>query len=866
MAGEPRPLAAAAACAVRPDFGPIREAWQRDRAAAIETFRASQDPDRLLKALSRATDRSLRAMWRVLAPSRQCALVAVGGYGRGEQFPHSDVDLLILTPGRPEGETAARLERFVGACWDLGLEIGHSVRTIDDCLREADADITVRTSLLERRLLAGSRSRYEDLGRQLAAALRADEFFSAKLLEMRQRHAKYDDSPYSLEPNTKESPGGLRDLQVIRWVARAAGYGRNWRELQLRGLITASEAAQLRANERQIARIRAWLHLLAGRREDRLVFDLQPRLAEAMGLARDGARRSSEELMQRYYRAAKTVTQLNTILVQNLRTALFRSAGAPPQPIDRDFVNREGLLDLTDPDLFARDPSAILRAFLTMQQQPGLSGMTTRTLRALWHDRTLIAGNFRRDPRNRALFLQLLQSPRGVTHELRRMNQWSVLGRYLPVFRRIVGRMQHDLFHVYTVDQHILMVVRNLRRFAIAEHAHEYPFCSQLLAGLDKPWLLTVAALFHDIAKGRGGDHSKLGKLDARRFCRQHGLDRDDTALVEFLVEHHLTMSSIAQKQDIGDPAVISRFAGLVGNEERLTALYLLTVADIRGTSPKVWNAWKAKLLEDLYRVTKRALEGEAPTREGRLDVRRAEALRLLNLHAVPPGRYESFWKRLGMAYFLRNDAQDIAWHSRVLTAGPDEQPMVRTRVAPIGEGFQVAVWVQDQSDLFARICGYFDSRNLSVLDAKIHTTRDGYALDSFLVVDPLGEVGQYRDILSLVETELTQWLAQRAALPQPVRGRSSRRSRTFPIQPAVDLRPDERGEHFLLSVTANDRTGLLYAIALVLGRHGISLQTARISTLGERVEDVFLIEGPALLDPRQQLQFETDLLAVLRA
>jgi len=419
---------------------------------------------------------------------------------------------------------------------------------------------------------------------------------------------------------------------------------------------------------------------------------------------------------------------------------------------------------------------------------------------------------------------------------------------------------------VYTVDQHILMVVRNLRRFAMAEHAHEYPFCSQLLAAFEKPWLLTIAALFHDIAKGRGGDHSKLGRVDARRFCRQHGLERADSRLVEFLVEHHLTMSSVAQKQDLGDPAVITRFASLVGTEERLTALYLLTVADIRGTSPKVWNAWKAKLLEDLFRATKRALEGETPTRERRLDARRAEAVRLLNLRAVPPERYEAFWKRLGMGYFLRNDAQDIAWHARVLTGHPEDRPVVSTRVAPIGEGFQVVVWLRDQPDLFARLCGYFDSRNLSVLDAKIHTTRDGWALDSFLVVDPVGEVGQYRDILTLVETELGERLERRAPLPVPVRGRSSRRSRTFPIEPSVDLRPDERGDHFLLSITANDRTGLLYAIAQVLSRHGISLETARITTLGERVEDVFLIEGPALLNPRQQLQFETDLLDALRA
>ncbi len=844
----------------------VRAAYRQARAAAIERFRSNQDPDALLRALCRAIDRAIRALWRQAEVGRHATLLAVGGYGRGEQFPYSDVDLLVLNDNPPDAAQVQRIEAFIGACWDLGLEIGHSVRSIEQCLEEACADVTVQTALLETRWLSGARRRHAELLRHLGAALDAPTFFSAKLLEMRQRHAKFEDTPYSLEPNTKESPGGLRDLQVLLWIARAAGLGHNWRELQHRGLLTAAEAGQLRRNERLLKRIRAWLHIIAQRHEDRLVFDLQSQVSQSLGWGRDDARRSSEELMQRYYWAAKAVTQINTIVLQNLRAELFPTPDAQPQPIDDEFVNLRGLLEVIDPALFEREPAAILRAFLTMEQHPELTGMTTRTLRALWHARMRLDGRFRRDPANRALFLKILQAPRGITRELRRMNQWSILGRYLPAFRRIVGRMQHDLFHVYTVDQHILMVVRNLRRFTMAEHAHEYPLCSELMAGFDRRWLLYVAALFQDIAKGRGGDHSQLGKLDARRFCRQHQMSRADAELVEFLVEHHLTMSSVAQKQDLSDPEVIMRFVRLVGSEERLTALYLLTVADIRGTSPKVWNAWKGKLLEDLYRAAKRVLEGESPSTQGRFDAKRAEAVRLLNLYALAPERYERFWRQLDAGYFLRTDAADIAWQTRVLHASPDTtQPVVRTRLSPIGEGFQIAVYMPDQPDIFARICGYFDSKNLSVLDAKIHTTSHGYALDSFVVVDPAG-VSHYRDILSLVETELTQRLSERGALPPPVRGRVSRRSRYFPIEPAVDLRPDERGRRYLLSVTANDRTGLLYSIARVLGRYQISLHTARITTLGERVEDVFLIDGEALQKPREQLQFETDLLAALRA
>ncbi len=846
-------------------LAPIRGALREQRDAAIAAFREHRRPAALLKALTAATDIGTRALWQAAGLPAEVVLAAVGGYGRGEMYPHSDVDLLILMPDdTPDPALDAAVEGFIGACWDVGLSIGHSVRSPSQCLAEAAEDITVQTSLLELRWLAGQRPRFRSLVEQLGAQRDPAAFFRAKQFEMRQRHVKYEDTPYSLEPNTKESPGGLRDLHMVLWTARAAGFGQTWRDLARRGLATEEEARTLARNERMLQAVRACLHITAGRREDRLVFDLQTQVACALGADGTNARRASEELMQRYFWAAKTVTQMSSILLQNLEIALFPQPGAEPEPIDHEFQNRRGLLDAIDVGVFERDPAAILRAFLVLEQHAELTGITTPTLRAIWHARTRIDANFRRQPANRALFLSLFQQSRGITRVLRRMNQWSVLGRYLPAFRRIVGRMQHDLFHVYTVDQHILMVVRNLRRFAMHEHAHEYPFCSQLMASFEKPWLLYLAALFHDIAKGRGGDHSVLGKVDAARFCRDHGLSREDTDLVVFLVEHHLTMSSVAQKQDLSDPDVVMRFAELVGSPLRLTALYLLTVADIRGTSPKVWNAWKGKLLQDLYHVTKRALSGEAPQAGPMLDALRAEAHRILNLYALSADRYERFWSQLDVAYFLRSDAADVAWHTRVLHARVDtREPIVRTRLAPIGEGFQVAVYMPDQPDLFARICGYFDSKNLSVIDARIHTTRHGYALDSFLVVDPAA-TSHYRDVLPLIEAELAERLRAQAPLAPPVRGRISRRSRYFPIQPTVDLRPDERGQHYLLAITANDRTGLLYSVARVLSEHKVNLYTARVTTLGERVEDTFLVDGPILAQSREQIALETDLLKAL--
>jgi [protein-PII] uridylyltransferase len=842
----------------------LREQLKSGRQAAITAFQADGKPDHLLAKLRQNVDEALTEAWTSFRMPQGSALVAVGGYGRGELFPQSDVDVLVLLDQPAAPALQEKLAELVRMLWDTGLQLGHSIRTVDECLSESAADITVQTSLLEARLVAGNRKLFHYLRDRLRAAINPQAFFQAKTLELRQRHAKYEDTPYSLEPNCKESPGGLRDLQVILWVAKAAGLGDSWRKLAERGLITPTEARQLTQKERAFKDIRIRLHIQTGRREDRLLFDVQTPIAESLGFRTTSTRRASETMMQRYYWAAKAVTQLNAILLQNIEAQLFPQHGSP-QPLNERFNQINGLIDIAHDDTFEATPSAMLEVFLLIAQHAEIKGMTARTLRALWHARLRIDGAFRRDPANRALFLQILQAPQGITHALRGMNQTSVLGRYLPAFRRIVGQMQHDLFHVYTVDQHILMVVRNVRRFTMTEHAHEYPFCSQLMANFAQPWLLYIAALFHDIAKGRGGDHSRLGMMDARHFCRDHGLSKEDTELVSFLVEHHLTMSMVAQKQDLSDPDVIRHFAAVVRDERRLTALYLLTVADIRGTSPKVWNAWKGKLLEDLYRVTLRVLGGEDPSVEHELQETQQAALATLRLYGLPPQAHDRLWRELDVAYFLRHDAGDIAWQTRALYDKVDSaRPVVKCRLATIGEGLQVAVYVKDQPDLFARICNYFDRKNFSILDAKIHTTRHGYALDTFLVIEPSFS-NQYRDIISLIEHELTQALEAQAPLSPPAKGRLSRLSRTFPITPTVDLRPDERGQYYLLSISANDRIGLLYSVANVLAKHRVNLHTAKIMTLGERVEDVFLVDGPVLSNARSQIQLETELLEALR-
>ncbi|AXE98166.1 [protein-PII] uridylyltransferase [Paraburkholderia hospita] len=831
----------------------------------LDRFKTATNVDTLMHALARITDDALRGAWAACELPASLALLAVGGYGRGELAPHSDIDILVLLPDEPVAHLEARIERFIGLAWDLGLELGSSVRTVSQCIEESANDVTVQTSLLEARRIVGSTALFETFSLRYRDALDPRAFFQAKVLEMRQRHAKFQDSPYSLEPNVKESPGGLRDLQLILWITQAAGFGCSWRELDARGLITDREARELRRNEGFLKTLRARLHVLAGRRQDILVFDLQNPLAESFGFKATSTRRASEQLMRRYYWAAKAVTQLSTILIQNIEAQLFPSTSGITRVLSDRFVEKQGMLEIASDDVFEREPNAILEAFLLYEETPGVKGLSARTLRALYNARDKMDHRWRRDPENRRLFMEILKQPQGITHAMRLMNQTSVLGRYLLNFRRIVGQMQHDLYHVYTVDQHILMVLRNMRRFAVAEHAHEYPFCSQLIVNFERPYVLYVAALFHDIAKGRGGDHSTLGMADARRFCREHDISTDDTALIVWLVQHHLTMSQVAQKQDTSDPEVIKRFADLVGTERRLTALYLLTVADIRGTSPKVWNTWKGKLLEDLYRATLAVLGGARPDAHSELKQRQEEALALLRLETVPENAHRALWDKLDVGYFLRHDAADIAWQTRVLHRHVEtETPIVRARPSPIGEALQVLVYVKDRPDLFAGICAYFDRNSLSVLDARVSTTRHGYALDNFLVAHTERDV-HYRDIANLVEQELAGRLrAEGTLLPEPSKGRLSRLSRTFPVTPRVDLRADERGQYYILSVSANDRPGLLYSIARVLAEHRVGVHAARINTLGERVEDVFLLDGHGLSDNRRQIQVETELLRAI--
>ncbi len=849
----------------------VRTELLEGRALLRQRYCETRNGRILLRDHARLIDKTLCTAWRDMSMPDSVALIAVGGYGRAELFPHSDIDLLVLLPGMEgaggqlDTETRMRLEHWVRFLWDIGLEIGHSVRTVTECVEEAAKDITVQTSLLEARQLAGSRQLFKEFSREMLANLEADAFFAAKQLEQQQRHGRYRGATYNLEPNLKEGPGGLRDLQNILWVSRAAGLGKSWRDLAKRGFITQHEAHLAQRHEMVLRDLRICLHYLSGRREDRLVFDYQTPLADELGIAAKPPRRADEVMMQRYYRAARGVRQINTILLVTIHAELFPNTSEAPVIINERFQKRGQLLEARHENIFCEDPGAIFESVLLLQQNPELKARSASTLRAMWRAAGLIDSRFRREPRHRQMFMQILRQPRGLTRELRLMNRFGILGRYLPAFGRIIGQMQHDLFHVYTVDEHILMVIRNLRRFMAPEFAHEYPLCTQLITNFERPEVLYLAGLFHDIAKGRHGDHSALGKEDARRFCGQHGMLSEDVELVAWLVENHLAMSMTAQKKDISDVNVIEDFASRVANERRLIALYLLTVADIRGTSPKVWNAWKAKLLENLFWTTRRRLSGHATDAGTALRNRKNAALELLQPDGIPREAHDRLWSALDSTYLLLHEPEEIAWHTRHLRQHVKPLlPIVRARLAPSGSGIEVLVYIADQKDLFARICGFFDHIDYNIVQAKIHTTRYGYALDTFLVLDSLDLVERHRDMSGYIEHELARQLEQREPLQPPVRGRLSRQVKHFPMKPEVDIELDEKGMFYILSIVAGDQAGLLSRVAQVLVQFGVDVHSARINTLGDRAEDTFLVTGQPLSDPKTLIHLETKLVKAL--
>jgi [protein-PII] uridylyltransferase len=826
----------------------FREALRAAGERIGERFKRNEAIETLVAARAEVVDDVILASWIHFAAGalNSADLVAVGGYGRGELHPQSDIDLLVLIEN-PTNKTDEAIGRFLTFLWDIGLEVGHSVRTLDDCEGQARGDVTVLTTLMETRLLHGPGRLFAELPTRIGADRMWDSaaFFHAKLEEQRARHARYHDTAYNLEPNVKGSPGGLRDIQMIGWLAQRHLRTRTLAELVPHAFLTAGQLRILTAGRAFLWRIRFGLHLLTGRREDRLLFDHQVKLAQMLGYEDASFTLAVEQLMQRYYRTVMELSRLNEMLLQLFEEAILLDKNAPATPLGPHFQARNGYLEVTDNDVFLNDPATLLELFLQLEQNIELKGINARTIALIKQHLWLIDEEFRQNPRHQRLFLEILKAPQGVSRTLKRMNTYGVLGLYLPAFGRVVGRMQYDLFHAYTVDQHTLFVVENLRRLSLPRFSEEHPNASAIMQQLEKREVAYLAGLFHDIAKGRGGDHSELGAIDAMAFCLEHGMTRYDARLVSWLVRQHLLLSMTAQKQDVNDPRVINEFAKTVGDQAHLDYLYVLTVADVRATNPDIWNSWKDTLFWELYKGTKRALRrGEADPidRDELIAENKERAAEILSESAIASNRWRSIWNELNDEYFLRHRAEEVVWHTEVLARKAQPDSTIIDISNSIADGLTVLMVYSNNRRSYVTTTGILDAMGLDVVDARIIPVGTDRHLNTYCVLDDAGEQISDRAMLVELKSRLERALADGAAPAIQINRRMRRQVRVFSTPVQISMTRDSLYARTVIELVAADRPGLLYQVGRVFDGLDIELQNARVATIGERAEDVFFV------------------------
>ncbi len=818
-------------------------------------FREGIDVRELVRARAWVIDQVLRHAWGAfrLSGSMELSLVAVGGYGRGELHPHSDIDVLVLHASpHLSDEDSDRIARFLTFLWDLKLDVGSSVRALDDCEEAARSDITIATHMMESRTIAGT-----DILRQAMLEHTSPErvwpgpsFFQAKWQEQRERHGKHNNTEYNLEPDIKNAPGGLRDIQMVGWVAKRHYGADTLHDLVLHGFLTESEYRHLDNCQNLLWRIRYALHMLTDRSENRLLFDHQVRVAELFGYRDTPRQRAVEQLMKAYYRAAMEISTLNELLLQYFDESILRHEQMPEATaINPRFLKRGEHIEVSHDDVFRRYPPALLEIFVLLASDEQLTGIRASSIRLIMQSTDLIDADFRQDLRCISLFMELLRSPHMLFSVLRRMKRYGVLGRYIPAFGAIIGQMQYDLFHIYTVDAHTLLLIKNMRRFGYPEVEDRFPVVAKVAQSLPKIELLYLAGLFHDIGKGRGGDHSELGAQDALEFCLHHRLGSWDAHLVAWLTRHHLIMSMTAQKKDINDPDVIHAFAQQVGDLVHLDYLYALTVADINATNPTLWNNWKASLLQQLYTRTKRALRrglAKPIDKAEWIREKRNDALEQLRQAGADEAAALKLWEGLGDEYFMRENAADIAWHSQALIAhGDHEQPLVLLKETTEHQflgATQIFIYTRDRRNLFAATVALLDQMHLSVVDARIITSTDRHSLDTYIVLDENNEHIKDAARLEKIRLSLAEALAQPDLYPDIVSRRMPRQLRHFPVATSVTLSNDLSNQHTIVEIITLDRPGLLARIGRIFMEHGVYLHNARIATLGERAEDIFFL------------------------
>lgn len=815
----------------------------------------------------------LHYAWHQFEWNDNISLIAVGGYGRGELHPHSDIDLLILQADENFETHKDSLEGFITLLWDIGLEIGHSVRSIQQCLDIARDDITVATNLLECRTIVGKDDNRQQLliGTAPDKIWPAKEFFQAKRDEQLARHAKHNFTEYNLEPNIKNAPGGLRDIQTISWVAKRYFDVRTLKQLEGKGFFTEEDYAIFRTGEEFLWKVRYCLHKIANRAEERLLFEYQRDIAKFFGYKDTDQRLAVEQFMHWYYRIVMALRELNDVLMKFLDEVILQISGSKKvTPINERFQLRGDDIEVTQVKLFKENPSTLLEMFVLMGYNKNIKDVRASTIRLVRENRDLIDDNFRQDPKNRALFLKLLRCPYDLVTQLRRMKRYGLLGRYLPEFGRVTGQMQHDLFHIYTVDAHTLLVVQYMEHFRSPEAQDKFPVAVHTMKQLPKRELLYIAGLYHDIGKGRGGDHSTLGAVDAEQFCENHGLSRRETRLICWLVEKHLLMSAVSQKQDISDPDVIHNFALEVGDQLHLNYLYALTVADMNATNPDIWNSWRASLLRQLYLETKRALRRglENPVdKQDLIEETQQTALRKLKRKGISEERVRELWRDMGEDYFLRESSTDIVWQTEAITDHNESKPLVLIGSRSSNNLFEGATQIylrtKDRPYIFAAVANCLDQLNLSIQDARVYRSKSGFTTDTFYVLDSGGlPIGDDPQRLRRIQNSLEQELSLKEDFSTVVQRRTPRQLKHFARPTSTSIKNDIVSGYTMLEVISPDRPGLLACIGRIFIDFNIQLQNAKIATLGERVEDIFYItdnKGQPLSDPAlcQQLQDE---------
>ncbi|SJM89675.1 Bifunctional uridylyltransferase/uridylyl-removing enzyme (Includes: (Protein-PII) uridylyltransferase; (Protein-PII)-UMP uridylyl-removing enzyme) [Crenothrix polyspora] len=842
-----------------------------------QKFDPHQSVSKLLIEKSSFIDKILSVCWQHFLgnQAQQLCLMAVGGYGRRELFPYSDIDIVGLLPSDDISANEA-LANFFTFLWDIGLKPGHSVRTIQECVEIAKNDQTIMTSLMENRLIVGNTTLYKSLRSQITPdkIWPSDRFFAAKMKEQRLRYAKFHDTAYNLEPNVKEGPGGLRDRQVIAWVFKRHYNSATLHELIKYGFLPESEYAELVAALEVLWRIRYALHLLTKRGEDRLIFDYQRDLAEQFGFKTENQQYNQdvEQFMQFYFKTVQGLERLNEMLLQLFHERFVTGETAcMAQPFNDKFVTVNGYLEAIDDSVFERHPSALLEIFLMLQQNTALKGIRATTIRLIRKNLYLIDQHCRENKVFNHLFVEIFRQPHGLTTQLRRMNRYGVLAAYLPAFANIVARMQYDLFHIYTVDEHTLFVIRNLRRFSLEKHRHELPFCNDICLLTTKPEILYFAALFHDIAKGKNGDHSTLGEVIAKEFCKQHELSSHDSKLITWLVQNHLLMSTTAQRKDIGDPDIIHEFAQKVGSVEYLNHLYLLTVADIRATNPELWNSWKDVLLKELYSLTHKALrkglQNPVAIADRLLENKKEAKEELLKLGLSEPV-IDNAWQHTSDDYFLRYSADEIAWHTMAIASSTEDNlPLVLLRVQTRRGSAEVFVYAHDEGGIFSISTATLDQLGLSIVDARIITTLDNYVLNSFQVLEQSGEPLNEAFREAHICTTLRHNLLHKQVKEHTNIHRLSRQAKYFPIPTQILFHSEPLNRYTVLELITTDYAGLLSRIGKAFIQEGINLHSAKITTIGSRAEDMFYITDQQLCpidDPVKQEQLRKTILNIL--